>query len=191
MPSPNKKPDASPTKVTELKKDADEQPKLETKTVAVMVEEKKEEETAQKSEIPATSTTTATTASNEPPSDSVIVEGAGGEEEKVQQGVCRWFNSRLGFGFIDAVVLAEDGQPTNTEFLAAAPKNETGYFVHQSSIEVNGFRRLKNGQKVTFVPVRDDQGRWRAGSVRPVEVNPKDRKEGTGEVEKGVSSPSS
>lgn len=46
-------------------------------------------------------------------------------------GIVKWFNSEKGFGFITA----EDGKDV---------------FVHFSQINVDGFKKLDEGQKVTF-----------------------------------------
>jgi CspA family cold shock protein len=54
-------------------------------------------------------------------------------EEKVLTGVCVWFDSRKGVGF----VAKDDG---------------TGdLFCHWSNIEMDGFKTLKQGQRVSFV----------------------------------------
>ncbi len=47
------------------------------------------------------------------------------------QGTVKWFNSEKGFGFI----VSEDGQDV---------------FVHFSAIQVDGYKTLEEGQKVTF-----------------------------------------
>ena len=47
-------------------------------------------------------------------------------------GVVKWFNSSKGYGFI-----------TNDE-------NGEDVFVHFSAIQVDGFKTLEEGQKVTF-----------------------------------------
>ncbi len=47
-------------------------------------------------------------------------------------GTVKWFNTKLGFGFV-------------------VPKDEDKeIFVHFSEINMNGYRRLKAGQTVTF-----------------------------------------
>lgn len=66
------------------------------------------------------------------------------------KGTTKWFNKVKGFGFITG----EDGKD---------------YFVHFTSIKVDGFKKLADGQKVTFTPTEDDQGRFSALDVMPVE----------------------
>ena len=47
-------------------------------------------------------------------------------------GVVKWFNSSKGYGFITNDAIGED------------------VFVHFSAIQVDGFKTLEEGQKVTF-----------------------------------------
>ncbi len=49
----------------------------------------------------------------------------------MENGTVKWFNDKKGFGFIEK----EDG---------------TDVFVHHTSINADGFRSLKEGDKVTF-----------------------------------------
>ena len=55
-------------------------------------------------------------------------------------GTVKWFNATKGFGFI----APEDGTPD--------------VFVHQSDIQVNGYRELTEGQKVEFSVEPGDKG---------------------------------
>ena len=52
----------------------------------------------------------------------------------MEEGVVKWFNDKKGYGFI------------------AREKEEEGkdLFVHHSSIEMNGFRTLAEGDRVSF-----------------------------------------
>ncbi|HBO39477.1 MAG TPA: cold-shock protein [Pasteurellaceae bacterium] len=55
-------------------------------------------------------------------------------------GTVKWFNDTKGFGFLQA----ETGEEV---------------FVHFSAIKSEGFRSLKEGQKVTFDVVDDKRGK--------------------------------
>ena len=65
-------------------------------------------------------------------------------------GTVKWFDVRKGFGFISD----EDGMD---------------YFVHFSEIRGDGYKRLRDGQSVTFESGEDDQGRLVARLVEVVE----------------------
>ena len=65
-------------------------------------------------------------------------------------GTVKWVDVRKGFGFISD----EDGMD---------------YFVHFSEIRGDGFKRLRDGQSVTFESGEDDQGRLVARLVEVVE----------------------
>jgi CspA family cold shock protein len=71
-------------------------------------------------------------------------EGAGGPEI---MGVVKWFNGTKGFGFI-------------------TPESGEDVFVHVRSIQGNGFKSLKEGQKVSFKLVKGQKG------MQADEVNP-------------------
>ncbi|KAK9814909.1 hypothetical protein WJX73_001756 [Symbiochloris irregularis] len=62
-------------------------------------------------------------------------------------GHCRWFNPSKGFGFITP----DDGQDD--------------LFVHQSSIEAEGFRSLREGEAVEFELEAAEDGRTKAVKV--------------------------
>lgn len=64
-------------------------------------------------------------------------------------GSVKWFDVRKGFGFISD----EDGMD---------------YFVHFSEIQGEGFKRLRDGQDVTFEGGEDDKGRLVARAVEAV-----------------------
>lgn len=55
-------------------------------------------------------------------------------------GIVKWFNDAKGFGFITPDEGGED------------------LFAHFSAIEIEGFKTLKEGQKVTFEVVTGPQG---------------------------------
>ena len=63
-------------------------------------------------------------------------------------GTVKWFNSEKGFGFITT----EEGQDV---------------FAHYSKIEIDGFKTLDEGQKVTFDVTEGDKGP-QAENIRPV-----------------------
>lgn len=71
-------------------------------------------------------------------------------ESKVMKGKVKWFDTRKGYGFITD----EDG---------------VNWHVHFSNIVMKGFKKLRSGQKVTFVPDEDDYGRTTAKEVTVVE----------------------
>lgn len=54
-------------------------------------------------------------------------------------GTVKWFNDKKGFGFISQ----DNGQDV---------------FVHQTSIESEGFRTLAEGDKVEFEVIKDQKG---------------------------------
>ncbi len=55
-------------------------------------------------------------------------------------GQVKWFNTQKGYGFI----IGEDGEE---------------YFVHYSTIILDGFKRLEDGQKVEFDISESDKGK--------------------------------
>lgn len=69
-----------------------------------------------------------------------------------ERGTVKWFNGEKGFGFI-------------------APENGSkDVFVHYSSIVVDGFKTLKEDQKVEFIIVQGDKGP-QAQDVRPISAD--------------------
>ena len=72
----------------------------------------------------------------------------GGKEAKMATGTVKWFNDAKGFGFIIADGGGED------------------VFCHHSAIEMDGYRTLAEGQKVSFEVTRGPKG-LQAQSVRP------------------------
>lgn len=62
-------------------------------------------------------------------------------------GTIKWFNDAKGYGFIE-----QDGGGNDV-------------FVHFSAIQADGFRTLREGQRVTFDVERDAKG-LRAANVR-------------------------
>ncbi|XP_050228266.1 glycine-rich protein 2-like [Mercurialis annua] len=70
-------------------------------------------------------------------------------EGKRSMGTVKWFSAQKGFGFISP----EDG--------------EEDLFVHQTSIQSEGFRTLSEGQRVEFSVDFADDGRFKAVDVIP------------------------
>ena len=64
-------------------------------------------------------------------------------------GTVKWFNSEQGFGFI----APDDGS--------------ADLFVHQTEIDVRGFRSLDEGQKVSFDTKEGNKG-LQAAKVQPL-----------------------
>ena len=64
-------------------------------------------------------------------------------------GIVKWFNDAKGFGFITPDEVGED------------------LFAHFSAIEIDGFKTLKEGQKVTFEVVTGPKGK-QAAHIKPV-----------------------
>jgi CspA family cold shock protein len=65
-----------------------------------------------------------------------------------QVGTVKWFNDAKGFGFI-------------------TPESGEDVFVHFRSIQGNGFKSLKEGQKVSFKLVKGQKG-MQADEVEPM-----------------------
>jgi len=81
---------------------------------------------------------------------------------KKLSGVCKWFNSKKGFGFIT---------PND---------NSEEVFVHQSAILAEGFRSLAEKEPVEYELAKDENGRAKAINVTgpsgaPVKGAPKPR----------------
>ena len=64
-------------------------------------------------------------------------------------GTVKWFSDQKGYGFITG----DDGQDV---------------FCHFSAIQVEGFKTLRDGQKVTFEVTKGDKG-LRAANVVPLD----------------------
>ena len=61
-------------------------------------------------------------------------------EERIS-GIVKWFNAERGYGF----VLQDEDETTE-------------YFVHYSYIDMEGYKTLRAGQKVTFQLIETDKG---------------------------------
>ena len=64
-----------------------------------------------------------------------------------QNGTVKWFNDEKGYGFI-------------------TPESGPDLFVHFRAIQTQGFKSLKEGQKVTFTVVQGQKG-LQADAVQP------------------------
>ncbi|KAB5517854.1 hypothetical protein PHYPO_G00171980 [Pangasianodon hypophthalmus] len=62
-------------------------------------------------------------------------------------GVCKWFNVRMGFGFLS--MTSRDGAPLD---------HPVDVFVHQSKLHMDGFRSLKEGEPVEFTFKKSSKG---------------------------------
>ena len=76
----------------------------------------------------------------------------GAKEVTIMNGTVKWFSDGKGYGFISNDEGGED------------------IFVHHTQIQMEGFRTLKEGQKVSFETEPDpkDSGKLRAVNVVPV-----------------------
>ncbi|XP_066515255.1 protein lin-28 homolog B isoform X2 [Hoplias malabaricus] len=70
-----------------------------------------------------------------------------GHEERTGSGYCKWFNVRMGFGFISM---------THSEGNLVDPPLDV--FVHQSKLVMEGFRSLREGEQVEFSFKRSSKG---------------------------------
>ncbi|KAM9723696.1 protein lin-28 homolog A isoform 2-T2 [Menidia menidia] len=62
-------------------------------------------------------------------------------------GVCKWFNVRMGFGFLS--MTSREGVPLD---------EPVDVFVHQSKLHMEGFRSLKEGEAVEFTFKKSSKG---------------------------------
>lgn len=67
-----------------------------------------------------------------------------------KNGIVKWFDTARGFGFINPV-----------------DEPDVDVFVHYRTIQVDGFKNLKEGQQVTYLQVKSEKG-WQAAEVIPV-----------------------
>ena len=74
---------------------------------------------------------------------------------KTMEGTVKWFNDAKGFGFL------------------TPDEGEKDLFVHMSEIQMEGFKTLKEGQKVEFEQGETDKGPC-AKNVVPKQISKKD-----------------
>ena len=67
------------------------------------------------------------------------------------EGTVKWFDNKKGFGFIEPDDIQED------------------VFVHYSCVNTEGFKTLREGQRVSFEVVEGDKG-LRAANVNPTQA---------------------
>ena len=73
--------------------------------------------------------------------------GSNDAPQGLQKGTVKWFNTMKGFGFIQP----DDGS--------------TDVFVHQTSIKMEGFRSLADGEAVEYLVEIDQNGRKKASGI--------------------------
>jgi len=66
-----------------------------------------------------------------------------------EEGTVKWFNNAKGFGFIER-------------------EGEADVFVHHSAIDMDGFRTLNQGERVTFDVVEGPKGLQARNVLRDV-----------------------
>ncbi len=62
-------------------------------------------------------------------------------------GVVKWFDAKKGYGFV------------------VSPDVEGDIFVHYTKIQMEGFKKLETGEKVTFEVIRSPEGKPQADTV--------------------------
>lgn len=62
-------------------------------------------------------------------------------------GVVKWFDAKKGYGFV------------------VSPEVEGDIFVHYTKIQMEGFKKLETGEKVTFEVIRSPEGKPQADNV--------------------------
>ncbi len=66
----------------------------------------------------------------------------------MSRGIIKWFNNEKGYGFING-------------------NNNEDIFVHYTSIKIEGYRTLEEGQEVSYQLIKTDKG-LQATDVTPV-----------------------
>lgn len=65
----------------------------------------------------------------------------------VHDGVVKWFDAKKGYGFV------------------VSPEVEGDVFVHYTKIQMDGFKKLETGEKITFDLVLSPEGKPQADQV--------------------------
>lgn len=69
------------------------------------------------------------------------------------EGLVRWFDPKIGYGFIvSSELVGDDGQ-------------ERDVFLHYSKIRMDGFKKVEQGEKVTFDLIWTPEGKPQADNV--------------------------
>jgi CspA family cold shock protein len=63
------------------------------------------------------------------------------------QGIVKWFNNKKGYGFVRQDGIVED------------------IFVHFSSVAMDGYKTLREGEKVSYDLVRTENGKLQAENI--------------------------
>lgn len=63
------------------------------------------------------------------------------------EGTVKWFDAKKGYGFV------------------VSPEVEGDIFVHYTKIQMEGFKKLETGEKVTFEVIRSPEGKPQADNV--------------------------
>ena len=66
----------------------------------------------------------------------------------MSKGIIKWFNNEKGYGFING-------------------NNNEDIFVHYTSIKIDGYKTLSEGQEVTYQLIKTEKG-LQAANVTPV-----------------------
>ena len=74
-------------------------------------------------------------------------------ESEFRKGTVKWFNDSKGWGFLQDDDGGED------------------VFVHHTAIDCNGFRSLREGEKVEYTRTKGKKG-WQAVNVRSLDPKP-------------------
>lgn len=69
------------------------------------------------------------------------------------QGVCKWFDAKKGFGFLITPEVTDDEGKTRD------------VFVHWTKIQMDGFKKIEQGETVEFDLVWSEQGKPQAENV--------------------------
>ncbi|XP_053311908.1 protein lin-28 homolog A [Spea bombifrons] len=84
---------------------------------------------------------------SKPDEDSLVLPKTGEDFSFQGSGVCKWFNVRMGFGFL-----------TMTRRNGVDLETPVDVFVHQSKLHMEGFRSLKEGESVEFTFKKSSKG---------------------------------